>query len=676
MKVAFFLPVNILGGAEVQVANLIKNFSPKVIPYVLYRQKEMKGFAESTGATSYLVHSPANLAAALKSIHPDIFSFYHAPEAFHALNRMTGWRPKTYEVIHNRRGWDGDSASIPKNHTDMVVCVSPSADAYFKSKVPNFPTRIIPNGIDQTVFFPRPEKKPKRTTPLGGFSGRLVDGDGKGVPDLIRLIGELPVDFELVGKDYSGIADLVAKEGYTNITVYPHTDKISEFYHKWDFFVSRSPAEGFGLSIAEALTCGLPSIIYDCGGICHYLEHGKHAFIEKNDEAMQRRILDVARGNHSLDPTSIDFSAKKMAAAYEEMYAELLSKKDEGSPQPRKQWPVKQNSVKTILKDSEVVHHKRQLSLPESIRRLGVVPDSWHGIKRSLSSFTDHRIDPDSAVEAIHSCRPEVVVFGGFDERWAPCLVAAKSVKAKIILTWHGTLLLHAFDEEVRKCFNAALSHKKMFDHIASPHYGMSQTMSALGAKTSYLPNVVDHEIEMSPKEAGICLGIFGSGRAWKNTETQVAGASLVPEAKVFVQNRRADWALAGRTRIMPYQSDPSKHYADLGRMTLNLSVSVTETFSYHVIESFLAGTPVIFSRMIPFISRLVDDVPEAKCCCIDAIDNPWEIAFAIKQAISSDKLYEEIRQKGRRFMLKINEEHRAAQQHVLRTWGISDADK
>src|SRR4051812_30122387 len=267
MKVLFHIPFPAVGGADTQIQYLIRYLSPGIAPVVTFEYPEVEAFVKNLPrVTAYRVHSPTNLSKIIDQIRPDIVQFYHSQTMYGALKKARH-KPKTCEVIHNRMAFGGDGTSYPKDFTDVVVCVSPDAEKYFKSKMPNALTKVIPNGVDISIFhLPGPKKK--RAILRGGFTGRLEAGWGKGIPELIELMRDQPVEFELVGVDHGGYRKKIKDAGITNIKVRDYTPDAVRYYHDWDFFVSYSPSEGFGLSIAEALACGLPSLVFDCGGVC------------------------------------------------------------------------------------------------------------------------------------------------------------------------------------------------------------------------------------------------------------------------------------------------------------------------------------------------------------------------------------------------------------------------
>ena len=150
--------------------------------------------------------------------------------------------------------------------------------AHFK----RFP-RVMYNGVDIAHFRPG-ERDPQRRAAIGvaggdvlfAFAGRLVGW--KGMAIAIRALAEpalkdLPVRLLIIGDggDKPGLIELAARLGVTDRVIFqgavPHKD-LPGWYALSDAGVFPSIAdEAFGITIAEAMACGLPVIGSHIGGI-------------------------------------------------------------------------------------------------------------------------------------------------------------------------------------------------------------------------------------------------------------------------------------------------------------------------------------------------------------------------------------------------------------------------
>lgn len=124
--------------------------------------------------------------------------------------------------------------------------------------------RTIYNGLDTEVF------RPSGTPPTSVTDGHpLVLGvcnawyDWKGLDDMAALREILPDDYEVmvVGVNEDQMHRL--PEGITCIRRTDSVSQLAEIYSQADVFVNPSKVESFGMTTAEALSCGTPSIVYD-----------------------------------------------------------------------------------------------------------------------------------------------------------------------------------------------------------------------------------------------------------------------------------------------------------------------------------------------------------------------------------------------------------------------------
>lgn len=634
MKVLFHIPFPAVGGAETQIQYLIKYLSPGVNPVVTYEYPEVETFVKTLPrVTAYRVFSPMNLAKIIDQVRPDVIQFYHSHTMYGALKKARH-RAKTCEIVHNRLGFGGDSTSYAKDQTDIVICVSPDAETYFKSKMPSVQTKVIPNGVDPQLFYP-PPARPRHRIPKGGFTGRLESGWGKGIPDLIELIKDFPVEFELVGKDLGNYKKQLRDRGIKNITVKDYTAETTAYYHDWDFFVSYSPAEGFGLSIAEALACGLPSLIFDCGGVCAYIENGKHALLAKNDEEM-RKLLPWLYGNPaaSLNPLSLDLSAEKMARSYEELWVDLM--------------------LGRIKRPAEQKKSLRAPRAPLGNAVLGVTTADWWGVRRALDGVCTHYSTPQDAVRTIRNLRPAVVVFGCYQFPWENVLLAAKAEGCKTVLTWHASYILNEFNHVNREWMFHGLkaANAGLFDFVATPHEGLAKTWTHYGVETDFLPNVVKATLSAQPKLDGFHVGVWGSGQPWKNMDAQIIGADMAG-AEVHIQHIQHGQSLESlsiQPKRHPRVSSDEAYYRLVGSMKINLCMSLSEVYSYLTAESLLMGVPILTTPITPVLKGAPAIL---QGCRSPHFEDPHEIATSLRYILEN---YDGISEAGVEHMTALNE--------------------
>jgi glycosyltransferase involved in cell wall biosynthesis len=156
-------------------------------------------------------------------------------------------------------------------------------------------TRVIPPGVDTTVWAPGPVVDEARLRLL--FVGG--DFERKGGQDLLRAFPSLPDDAELV------IVTRSAVPGSARVTVIndltPNDPRLVELYRTANLFVLPTRAETFGIAAAEAAACGLPVVASDVGGMADIVEDGTTGFLmPMEDRAALARALRTLQENPEL----------------------------------------------------------------------------------------------------------------------------------------------------------------------------------------------------------------------------------------------------------------------------------------------------------------------------------------------------------------------------------------
>ena len=92
-------------------------------------------------------------------------------------------------------------------------------------------------------------------------------------------------------------------------------------------------AETFGLTIVEAMSCGLPVVTFETGGVPEIIENNKTGFVVeyKNGEMLAsalKKLLDDDKLRQKMAENAVEasknFSSKRMALEYLKLYEELL----------------------------------------------------------------------------------------------------------------------------------------------------------------------------------------------------------------------------------------------------------------------------------------------------------------------------------------------------------------
>lgn len=143
---------------------------------------------------------------------------------------------------------------------------------------------VVPNPIDIGTY---KKTKKKNEIPLILHSGRL--SPEKRVDVLIKALKHVKSDFECVitseGSNRELLQELAIKEGVSKkvkFTGIVSKEKLTEYYHKADLFVSPAVYDTFNNCVAEALSHNIPVIIDKKSGATDFVKHGINGIIVKN----------------------------------------------------------------------------------------------------------------------------------------------------------------------------------------------------------------------------------------------------------------------------------------------------------------------------------------------------------------------------------------------------------
>ncbi|WP_049868350.1 MULTISPECIES: glycosyltransferase [Paenibacillus] len=226
-----------------------------------------------------------------------------------------------------------------KYHTDEIwVYTSHTKDCYVKCGIPAEKIKVIPLGVDPSLYcpsgsrYPLPTKKKFVFLFVGGTIYR------KGIDTLLQAyIQEFSPedDVVLVIKDngqktsYQGQTNEEAIQKIQTNDLYPEivyiTDdltpsQMAELYRSADCLVHPYRGEGFGLPIAEAMACGIPPIVPDRGASMDFCDEETAILVP----SFEKRELQMKLGvSASIDfPWVIEIHVEdlrqKMRSAYQD----------------------------------------------------------------------------------------------------------------------------------------------------------------------------------------------------------------------------------------------------------------------------------------------------------------------------------------------------------------------
>ena len=223
------------------------------------------------------------------------------------------------------RNFDRKKKAFTAPKTMCIVTASRwQAELVKQSFLGKYPVRVIPNGIDPSVFHPTPGAQlPEGKKILLGAAG--VWDDRKGLQDfevLAELLGE---DYQIVLVGLRPEQQQALPKSILGLCRTDNAAELAKLYTAADLFVNPTYEESFSMVNLEAQACGTPVITYRTGGAPETLLPGMGRVVPKGDvEAMAQAIREgISPPTHI--PTALigkDFACSR----YLELYRQLTEK--------------------------------------------------------------------------------------------------------------------------------------------------------------------------------------------------------------------------------------------------------------------------------------------------------------------------------------------------------------
>jgi phosphatidylinositol alpha-mannosyltransferase len=208
-------------------------------------------------------------------------------------------------------------------HLHRGIAVSEPARAFVNRYFPNYPLRVIPNGIDVDVY--RPGLAPIRHLRDDNFNilfvGRLEKR--KGLGDLLRayraMAPRVPRSRLIIVGDgplRGRVESYVSRHRLPNVVLagfVPDSVK-PRYYNSADVFCAPATgAESFGIVLLEALASGLPVVATEVPGYMSVLEPGRDSVTvqPKNWRELAASLVILAR-DPELRRRMADYALKKV----------------------------------------------------------------------------------------------------------------------------------------------------------------------------------------------------------------------------------------------------------------------------------------------------------------------------------------------------------------------------
>ncbi|MCD8198508.1 MAG: glycosyltransferase [Lachnospiraceae bacterium] len=236
--------------------------------------------------------------------------------AFYDYNACAGWKEgcrschecrKTYPyaLFRNNAAQNFERKRAAFTGLPKLTIVTPSAwlaGQVSESFLREYPVKVIPNGIDRSIFQPRESERRRQ---LGLEENFIVLGAAnvwerrKGLAYFQRMAEMLPDDVRivLIGLDKKQRRGLPAK--IIGLGKTENAAELAEYYTMADVFVNATLEDNFPTTNLEALACGTPVITFDTGGSPESLDESCGRVVQKGDlKALCEAILAEKEAPH------------------------------------------------------------------------------------------------------------------------------------------------------------------------------------------------------------------------------------------------------------------------------------------------------------------------------------------------------------------------------------------
>lgn len=297
----------------------------------------------------------SKMAQVAKTESLDLLHVHYAvPHAVCAYlaKQMVGEHLKVVTTLHGTDitvlGYDRSLRDIILFGIESSDAVTAVSDSLIEETVRMFPVkkplRRIYNFVDNRVYYPRDVRHMRRdyarddekiVLHISNF--RAV----KRVPDVVktfqRIRERVPAKLLLIGDgpEWSTVCQLVKQLGLEeHVLCLGKQDEVVKIISLADLLLLPSERESFGLVALEAMACGVPTVASRTGGLGEVIAHGETGYLcpVGDTEAMARHAVELLTDKakyeqfrrRGIERAQTVFSAEKIAAAYEEVYRDVL----------------------------------------------------------------------------------------------------------------------------------------------------------------------------------------------------------------------------------------------------------------------------------------------------------------------------------------------------------------
>jgi glycosyltransferase involved in cell wall biosynthesis len=222
------------------------------------------------------------------------------------------------------------------NCASAVTAVSHyTANLVRKDMPTSIPIQVIYNGIDTNHFSPPPIQRNNQKEIRVFFSGNLTLR--KGAKWLPAIAGKLQPNIRIYYTLGLRTRNRITKEGPLTSVGSVSLQDMPQRYREMDILLMPTVREGFGLSIAEAMSCGLPVVASDCSAIPELVDDGLGGFLcpvgdvdsfaQKINLLANSPQLRKEMGEYNRAKVEKLFTVERMVAEYQRLFDRVAESK-------------------------------------------------------------------------------------------------------------------------------------------------------------------------------------------------------------------------------------------------------------------------------------------------------------------------------------------------------------
>lgn len=290
-RIGFVIPYAMYGGAEVYVKNIIEMLvGLNIVVDLIYINKNP---LENIIECDYVRHINCkyfrNFKNYILSFQYSVLFFYNSKNVFDKVRESNiNLNTKIVEIIHSDLEWsDSISPLEDRNHVDEVIkiheALHPNIERY----------KFMPPMVNHHRFKPG-QRNRKIVGTVARFSNEKNLFYILELAKILRdhkfiVVGEGNLKEEFIRK--------ISAFGLTNVSVQAFTLQVENWYKQFGLFLLPSHVEGLPITILEAMSCNIPVVAPNIGGISGLISEGLVCELTRNPLEDANLIKNMIRNN-------------------------------------------------------------------------------------------------------------------------------------------------------------------------------------------------------------------------------------------------------------------------------------------------------------------------------------------------------------------------------------------